>query len=563
MKKIVLILLISVSMVFGDIGKITGTKGEVFVKRASKTLVASVGFVLQKDDEITTKDKSKVLVLFNDGTSVTVGKDSTMRVNEYVQDATNPKNNKANIGFGKGVFRTITGKIGKANPDGFKLETKSASLGIRGSDGTTLVNENGTMKHTTNDGGFYIVNKATGESFEVPKGTTAHFVESGEIEVKTTTQADIEEAEEVAEETPAEVVNQEAKEEQKEEVNEEAKDELQGSETSDTPKEENLAITETPTEQTNFEGSALEETADAPLVDTPVTNSKIKNLLLVNTNETINTNPILSYEVPEIYENESGIISLVGIDADRDTLDYEIVSNPRNGVATLDVKTGKITYTPNLNYDGTETLIVKVSDGNGGSDTKTITFVVQNALVPNVQAYTPQGELADLMVDLSTLTKEIIGSDTYYNTNILEYGYIVENTQKTATYITGIPTPSVVVEQYILTQQTANYSGNVASFVNGIATNGTINLNMNFGNKNFTGAINVGDNWKANINSGTISPYGFNTTNISAASGSSIQNITGSLVGKYYGPTASSVGGTFNLSSGSNSVNGVFGGAKQ
>ena len=72
--------------------------------------------------------------------------------------------------------------------------------------------------------------------------------------------------------------------------------------------------------------------------------------------------------------------------------------------------------------------------------------------------------------------------------------------QKIATYLTGITTPSAVIDQYITNNQTASYIGSIASFANGVATDGTINLNMNFGTKNFTGNINVGENWKANIN---------------------------------------------------------------
>ncbi len=503
MKKIIFILLLNVSLLFGEIGKITGVKGEASVKRASQILVANVGFGLEKNDEISTKDKSKVLVLFQDGTSVTVGKSSTMRVNEYIQDAMTPQNNKANIGFGQGVFRTITGKIGKSNPDGFKLETKSASLGIRGSDGTTLVNENGNVKHTTNSGGFYIVNKATGQSFEIPKGTTATFEAGKEIKVETTTQADIDEGGEVHEDVPAEVIKEDDKKEEKEKLKEEKKEEQK-------------------TEEKN------EKIKDEANKDSEIVGGD-ENRLPINTSTNGN---ILSLE--PLVEN-----NLDSLEVELPNIDELPVVNVEDIIDEADTKD----ETVELPIDETPEEVTPISD---------------------IAAYTPQGILSDLMVDLSTLTKEIVGSDTYNNTNILEYGYILENTQKIATYITGVPSPSVVIEQYILTQQTANYSGNIASFVNGVASGGTINLNMNFGTKNLTGTLNVTEgNWKANINSGTISPYGFSSSNISSASGSSVSSITGNLSGKYYGSNASSVGGNFNLTSGGNSVNGVFGGAKQ
>lgn len=568
MKKIFLSLVIIVSFVFGDIGKITSLKGEVMIYRASKELTATIGFILQKNDELRTKDKSKALILFNDGTSITVGKDSVLKINEYIQDNTTPKNNKANFGFGKGVFRTITGQIGKANPDGFKMETKTSSLGIRGSDGTTVVTLSGDVKHTTNSGGFYIINKSTGQSFEIPKGITASFVVGDDVKLAPTNKMDFENSKEVHEEGTAEVIKDDEK---KEEVKKEEpkKEEVAKEE----PKKE-----EPKNEQTlNSEGTKQDsvpltinteptETLEAPALNTSdVKINDIPNVILPDiVEENINSNPSFTYIVDTINENSFGVITLNGIDSDGDNLTYEIVSNPSNGTAVLDSNTKKITYTPQANYDGNDFITVKVSDGKGGVDTKIIPLVILNSSVSDVLSVTPQGSLSSLMVDLSLVTKNIMGSDTYNGTSLLEYGYIVQNNMPTSTYLTGITTPSIVIEQYILNNQTASYNGNIASFSNGVSANGTISLDMNFGTKNFTGNINIGNNnWNANIASGTISSYGFNTTNISTGVNSGMQNISGSLNGKFYGPTASSVGGTINLSSGNNTVNGVFGGNKQ
>jgi len=75
-------------------------------------------------------------------------------VSEYIFDEQNQKA-EAEFNVVEGTFRTITGKIGKTNPDKFKLQTKSASIGIRGTifggdenkvfceDGQIAVNSNG------------------------------------------------------------------------------------------------------------------------------------------------------------------------------------------------------------------------------------------------------------------------------------------------------------------------------------------------------------------------------------------------------------------------------------
>lgn len=494
MKKIFLSLFIIVNCSFANIGKITSFKGEVVVNRGNKDFPASIGFILEKQDAIVTKDKSKALILFNDGTSITVGKDSVLKVNEYIQDTATPKNNQANFGFGKGVFRTITGQIGKANPDGFKMETKTSSLGIRGSDGSTFVRENGDISHTTNSGGFYMMNKRTGEIVEIPKGMTAKLeVQSGKIALNPTTKADAEEVDEVEknDDIKQEKTADETKDENKDALKEEKKENLQ----------ENEKQEETPVQ--------------SPIETTPL-------------QEEMESNGI----APNIDENQ------IPLDEIQNNLDVaqETVNDSQD----------------DLNQEILEETIEELIK----EETPTT--------ISDIFSLTPQGDLTTLSVDLATVTKQIIGNDTYNGTNLLEYGYIFNSLeQKIATYLTGITTPSAVIDQYITNNQTASYIGSIASFANGVATDGTINLNMNFGTKNFTGNINVGENWKANINSGTISSYGFNTTNISTASDSAIQNITGSLAGKYYGSTASSVGGTLKLNSGSNSVNGVFGGNKQ
>ncbi|MGB5918598.1 FecR family protein, partial [Arcobacter sp.] len=69
-------------------------------------------------------------------TIITIGQNSTLNIFDYVYDESNPKDSKASFGFMKGSFKSITGKIGKINKERFKLKTKSASIGIRG---TTII----------------------------------------------------------------------------------------------------------------------------------------------------------------------------------------------------------------------------------------------------------------------------------------------------------------------------------------------------------------------------------------------------------------------------------------
>ena len=58
-------------------------------------------------------------------------------------------------------------------------------------------------------------------------------------------------------------------------------------------------------------------------------------------------------------------------DPDLDTLTTTgILSGPGNGVATLKAD-GSIDYTPNSNFNGQDSFVYSISDGNGGTSTAT------------------------------------------------------------------------------------------------------------------------------------------------------------------------------------------------
>jgi CshA-type fibril repeat protein len=60
-------------------------------------------------------------------------------------------------------------------------------------------------------------------------------------------------------------------------------------------------------------------------------------------------------------------------DPDGDTLTITAVSNPTHGTVELNAD-GTVTFTPNANYNGEATFEYTISDGNGGTDTATVTI---------------------------------------------------------------------------------------------------------------------------------------------------------------------------------------------
>ena len=139
MKYILLTILFLSEITFASIGSISSFKGSVQIERNSQNIRAILSLPIEKNDVITTKDNSNVIIKFNDNTIITVGKNSSLSIEDYLYDTKNSANSRSTFKFLKGTFKSVTGIIGKLNPEKFKLETKTANIGIRGT--TVLANQ--------------------------------------------------------------------------------------------------------------------------------------------------------------------------------------------------------------------------------------------------------------------------------------------------------------------------------------------------------------------------------------------------------------------------------------
>jgi hypothetical protein len=130
-KSLFLLMFLSTS-IFAQIGQVVALKGEVNVERESKIQELLLKDEIFKNDQITTLKDSRTQLLLNDETIITIGENSIFKVDEYLFNEEKESNLKMN--FFNGTFKVISGKIGKLNPDSFKLQTKTASIGIRGTE---------------------------------------------------------------------------------------------------------------------------------------------------------------------------------------------------------------------------------------------------------------------------------------------------------------------------------------------------------------------------------------------------------------------------------------------
>lgn len=116
------------------VGRVAMIKGEVKVKDIQlKERLLDKGGPIYLGDTLVTADKAFVVVVFRDDTRLTLRPSSEVVLKDYFLGQ------EGGAGKGryvtellKGGLRSLTGNIGKQNPDGFKVVTSSATMGIRG-----------------------------------------------------------------------------------------------------------------------------------------------------------------------------------------------------------------------------------------------------------------------------------------------------------------------------------------------------------------------------------------------------------------------------------------------
>ncbi|MGB4866697.1 MAG: Ig-like domain-containing protein, partial [Hyphomicrobium sp.] len=128
----------------------------------------------------------------------------------------------------------------------------------------------------------------------------------------------------------------------------------------------------------------------------------------------------------------SGILTATDIDGD--TLTFLKASDPANGTVVVNAN-GTYTYTPNANYVGGDSFTYTVSDGKGGSVTKTVAITVTPVndapVAQNVSTITPEETPVSGVL---TATDIDGGALTFTKASNPAHGTVVVNANGTYTY---------------------------------------------------------------------------------------------------------------------------------
>ena len=90
----------------------------------------------------------------------------------------------------------------------------------------------------------------------------------------------------------------------------------------------------------------------------------------------VNDAPVSADQTLTVAENSPLNGQITATDVDGDTLSYAVTGNPTNGTISLNTVTGAFVYTPNASYNGSDSFVVTISDGKGGTTTSTVTVGV-------------------------------------------------------------------------------------------------------------------------------------------------------------------------------------------
>jgi len=558
LKNILFILLITTS-IFANIGKITAIKGDVLIERNSQIFSAKLGMFVEQNDTVKTKTNARTQLVFTDNTIISIGKNSVFSIQEYLFESKKPV--VAKFKFGNGIFKTITGKIGKINPKKFILKTKTASIGIRGTivgidsseKGDIIIIPQGIVEVITPEG-VVVVNEgemiesiagvkpevkaipeARQNQLEEDSGSKSNEEESGQGEATQTTALTQKEKEEAKEQNKAE-----------EETSQEKEETSTKKSTQETKSEEKQ-----PNTVTNIEKEEVQ--IKNPLEDTKT--NVVDDVSIVVDAVTKTVNDARDSTTITVASTSSYASSLSGYN-----LDKVLAGSSEVSANNVSLSTGELLSTSELYssyYENSDLFGILATSDDIDSLITDSGYLISVLADPNGETY----QTSDDESSWGYWTSSYAGTNSSYDVD------------DRLTWVAGIETSESIVQGVIDgTSQTSGFSGYVLGAVtNGsnvypILFDGNNNVSLSFefggGSAALTGSIafhtSNSQQWNATID-GTGTSTTFTGTASNNTSGSNIVITSGSLDGKYFGTgSIKSVGGKFNLSDGTNDAAGVF-----
>ena len=124
----------------GSISEIRGN-GEVVRQGSDDKLLAELALGIASYDDVRTGN-GRMAIEFLDSSVLKLTEHSKVVIDEYIYDP-NPEKSKLALNMASGTARFITGRLAAIKKENIQIRTPSATIGIRGTDFTTTVDELG------------------------------------------------------------------------------------------------------------------------------------------------------------------------------------------------------------------------------------------------------------------------------------------------------------------------------------------------------------------------------------------------------------------------------------
>lgn len=129
-----MLLLHAVSFAGTVAGKVTHASGPLFAKKADGTTkVLTINSSVEVGDILVTEKSTYARIKFSDNSEMTLRPNTQIKITNYNYVEAKPHEDSAVYDLAKGGLRAITGAVGKrGNQDAYKMNTPTATVGIRG-----------------------------------------------------------------------------------------------------------------------------------------------------------------------------------------------------------------------------------------------------------------------------------------------------------------------------------------------------------------------------------------------------------------------------------------------
>lgn len=124
------------------VGKVTEQSGPMEIQRDKQVIESQTSTEVEMQDAIVTA-RSRAQITFQDDTKVQITEQSKLVIDDFVYDPNKSDAGKVGLKVALGTARYASGQIAKNNPQSVKVETPTATIGVRGTDFSMTVDELG------------------------------------------------------------------------------------------------------------------------------------------------------------------------------------------------------------------------------------------------------------------------------------------------------------------------------------------------------------------------------------------------------------------------------------